>query len=407
MRPAPSVDSASTLRFVLAVWISLCGCVCVCVCVCVMSSRCVSSCLCLCLYVYVCLCDCVSVSVAIYVYQCLSFYSALPDSLLCCTPSECRRSAPHSSALQFHLLHSRPSSSSRLFSLLALSPQEGDESSCQRCDENRDLWICVVCGHMGCGRYMDGHAFEHYMETQHNYAMQVDTQRVWDYAGDNYVHRLVQNRSDGKVVRLDAEGGGEAGGGKVSDRKVNLLLAEYSSLLTTQLEAQRAFFEGELSKALSRVQANSEERIDQLSAQVTTLQQRTQQAESTAQRSVREARRLEQRLQQQQQRVIELEKENGFLHEVNKSLQENQDQWKQRLAEAKAQYGTDLQKKEAALEDLQDQVRDLSFFIEAGKAIEKAECADVADGGVVKVKDTSPAKPAAFRKPRQRRGRKR
>ena len=28
--------------------------------------------------------------------------------------------------------------------------------------------------------------------------MELETQRVWDYAGDNYVHRLIQNKVDGK-----------------------------------------------------------------------------------------------------------------------------------------------------------------------------------------------------------------
>jgi len=27
-------------------------------------------------------------------------------------------------------------------------------------------------------------------------------QRVWDYVGDNYVHRLIQNKADGKLVEL-------------------------------------------------------------------------------------------------------------------------------------------------------------------------------------------------------------
>ena len=36
--------------------------------------------------------------------------------------------------------------------------------------------------------------------------MQLNNNRVWDYAGDNYVHRLVQNKSDGKMVEVD-EGG--------------------------------------------------------------------------------------------------------------------------------------------------------------------------------------------------------
>ena len=36
--------------------------------------------------------------------------------------------------------------------------------------------------------------------------MQLTNNRVWDYAGDNYVHRLVQNKSDGKMVEVDERG---------------------------------------------------------------------------------------------------------------------------------------------------------------------------------------------------------
>lgn len=30
--------------------------------------------------------------------------------------------------------------------------------------------------------------------------MLLGTNRVWDYAGDNFVHRLMQNKGDGKLV---------------------------------------------------------------------------------------------------------------------------------------------------------------------------------------------------------------
>lgn len=33
--------------------------------------------------------------------------------------------------------------------------------------------------------------------------MQLGNNRVWDYAGDNYVHRLIQNKADGKPVELE------------------------------------------------------------------------------------------------------------------------------------------------------------------------------------------------------------
>ena len=43
----------------------------------------------------------------------------------------------------------------------------------------------------------------HFEETNHTYAMQLDNKRVWDYAGDNYVHRIIQSKGDGKLVEFD------------------------------------------------------------------------------------------------------------------------------------------------------------------------------------------------------------
>ena len=33
--------------------------------------------------------------------------------------------------------------------------------------------------------------------------MLLGTNRVWDYAGDNFVHRLLQNKGDGKLVEAE------------------------------------------------------------------------------------------------------------------------------------------------------------------------------------------------------------
>jgi len=52
-------------------------------------------------------------------------------------------------------------------------------------------------------RYKQGHAIMHWKETQHCYSLELETQRVWDYVGDNYVHRLIQSKTDGKLVELN------------------------------------------------------------------------------------------------------------------------------------------------------------------------------------------------------------
>lgn len=48
----------------------------------------------------------------------------------------------------------------------------------QVCESSSDLWICLICGHVGCGRYHSKHAVDHWKETTHCYALELQTQRV-------------------------------------------------------------------------------------------------------------------------------------------------------------------------------------------------------------------------------------
>lgn len=71
-----------------------------------------------------------------------------------------------------------------------------------------DCWVsigfsnwCSTCWF--CYRYKEAHAIRHWKETQHCYALELETRRVWDYSGDNYVHRLIQSKTDGKLVELN------------------------------------------------------------------------------------------------------------------------------------------------------------------------------------------------------------
>lgn len=67
------------------------------------------------------------------------------------------------------------------------SPETAETSECESCGTGAPspdaLWICLICGHVGCGRYQGGHAALHYRESGHCYALQLGSHRVWDYKG--------------------------------------------------------------------------------------------------------------------------------------------------------------------------------------------------------------------------------
>ncbi|XP_004624207.1 ubiquitin carboxyl-terminal hydrolase 49 isoform X3 [Octodon degus] len=65
-----------------------------------------------------------------------------------------------------------------------LNPQKW---CCLECATTESVWACLKCSHVACGRYIEDHAQEHFVETGHSLAMEVRDLYVFCYLCQDYV----------------------------------------------------------------------------------------------------------------------------------------------------------------------------------------------------------------------------
>ncbi|KWU42378.1 zf-UBP-domain-containing protein, partial [Rhodotorula sp. JG-1b] len=160
---------------------------------------------------------------------------------------------------------------------------ETSESKCSTCQSPSNLWICVICGNVGCGRYQGGHAHSHFTETGHSFSLEIETGRIWSYLDDEYVHRLIRVRGSSvsgggaggdRLIELPSRAGRPSPGmtsiansyggpdrdAETEQDKLEALALEYGTLMTSQLSSQREWFEEEVDKLRKEVKELKGER---------------------------------------------------------------------------------------------------------------------------------------------------
>ncbi|GAA5841005.1 hypothetical protein JCM11251_006781 [Rhodosporidiobolus azoricus] len=185
------------------------------------------------------------------------------------------------------------------------------DAKCAVCQSPSNLWVCVICANVGCGRYQGGHAHSHFGETGHSYSLEIETGRIWSYLDDEYVHRLIRLRpsptshpsdpslssvsnaerlielpslssgtrpSLGTTPSSDPEDlsakiglqhagslvGGPDRSAEVEQDKLEALAVEYGNLMSSQLADQREWYEDELArvKDLKRLGEGKRDELD-------------------------------------------------------------------------------------------------------------------------------------------------
>ncbi|XP_053572857.1 ubiquitin carboxyl-terminal hydrolase 44 isoform X1 [Bombina bombina] len=65
-----------------------------------------------------------------------------------------------------------------------LNPQKWH---CLDCNTTESVWACLSCAHVACGRYIEEHALQHFQESTHPVALEVNELYVFCYLCDDYV----------------------------------------------------------------------------------------------------------------------------------------------------------------------------------------------------------------------------
>lgn len=276
--------------------------------------------------------------------------------------------------------------------------EDDSEPLCSVCAGTSNLWICLICGNIGCGRYDDAHAYAHYEETSHCYAMDINTQHVWDYAGDGYVHRLIQSKpapdssSSRNTIDLPSRTRHEneafraEGGDSVPREKMESMAAEYTYLLTSQLEGQRRYFEEQVERAVDKAaqaSARAEEAVASVSKANSQLEEVLAERQSISDTLSRLQARLE-KTEKARDKFEQMAREMTSKWQTEKSMGEG---LLKRIRDAEEK--TAEAKKEAAKAreeklELEEMNRDLSMFISGQEKVKELQeqGEEVVDGSV-------------------------
>ncbi|KAG9146851.1 hypothetical protein Leryth_005171 [Lithospermum erythrorhizon] len=230
--------------------------------------------------------------------------------------------------------------------------QQPEKSICFICQTPENLWMCLICGFVGCGSYKEGHAAMHWKETEHNYSLELETQRVWDHAGDNYVHRLIQSKTDGKLVELNhcthaedrccsCECGSDSRTSEiVLNSRVEAIVNEYNELLATQLESQKLYFESLLQEAEAETEREKVEAIGK-------------------------ALKQNPKLLKLQTKLEKYANEKKFLDDINDNLVRNKTIWEARIVELEERERRALKLKDGMIQEMEEQLMNLMLSIES------------------------------------------
>ena len=250
-----------------------------------------------------------------------------------------------------------------------------EASSCMNCETRNDLWMCVVCGYVGCDVYTNKHAQAHFKETQHPFAMNLEectfwsgdklrAGSVWDYISERFVNRLLTS-DDGKIVEVSAEPRGTAASASDINTSTEACCSSRPEVDDDDDENNdRAFQAAIYASRMDAVVDDYRGQMERMQAEHTSEQHnlttRLQKLERQVSDLTKERKSLNRKVADMDKELKVVKDKNGFLKSLNETLLHDKKGWNEEVEKMKVK----LKQAEESKQGLEEQLRDLMMHLE-------------------------------------------
>eukprot|EP01083_Nonionella_stella_P041260 111883_1 len=275
-------------------------------------------------------------------------------------------------------------------------------NSCSLC--TKDLWVCLTCGHVGCGRFSNQCAVAHFDSTSHVWAKNTGSSHVWDYADDDYVYRILmaEMMNDGatKLVSLQTQTeDGIDGSSKhlpheldvMSSVKQEELISEYNFVVQDRLKRLQSFHKSKR----NRVMKNAQHQLTKLDHDVTKLQREIANKKRNNDKLLARYKKkynvefvddieyLRKQLEEERDRSDKLKKMSHRVFVEQKTFNEKLKEYENTLKQSLSMTETTLN---AEINNMKHELRDYQAHIDTSNKMKKVVETSELDGAQVSVK---------------------
>lgn len=256
-----------------------------------------------------------------------------------------------------------------------------ESSVCMICNHRGHLWMCAVCGFVGCAIYANKHAHAHFDETQHPFAINLEDRTfwggetiragtVWDYSSERFVNRLLTS-DDGKVVEVAQDPERSPQGAPSVSQAAACCSSENVGIVEDEENdrgLQAAVYASRMDAIVDEYRGKLEWLEAERVAEKNELENEIVKLKGAVTKGSKEKKVLQKRISEMEKETKQLEDKNGFLKNLSDTLLRDNRGWNEQVEGLKRQ----LAESEEAKKGLQEQIRDLMMHLEAQAKISEA-----------------------------------